>query len=197
MPTLQDTYQEFSSSLIASRALYSHCLSPVGLHTEAGIEAAFLQTQKSWELFLENFLLLVLIGQRPILNTINCYFTVADIEVARKIMLQGRPYVEWTNRDWVLKRFEAFVAGPNHIESVLNSISVELAEIVTIRNCIAHSSKSAREAFENLWQRKVGGNPTITTAANFLQLPDPQNPPDTYFDRYAIILDIAASSMVS
>lgn len=197
MPTLQSIYQELKLSIDSSSALYQHCLNPTGLHTSAGIEAAFLQIQKSWELFLEDFLLSALTGEKPLTIPINCYFQVNDIEIARKIILQEKKYLDWVFRDYIIKRLETYIEVATPFVAIINSIAGELNEISILRNRIAHSSKKAKNDFANLWQRRVGGNPTITNVADFLLLKDPQNPTDTYFEKYAKILDISASQMVS
>jgi hypothetical protein len=198
MPNLQNVYDDFSASVSANRALFKYCLSPVGPHTQAGIEAAFLQLQKSWELFLEDLLLHLLIGYKPHHTVITSHFTVADIETARGIVLREDNYLDWIRVDRIQSRFNAYIAEtPNHVSHTLATISTELSEINTVRNAIAHSSKKAKDNFINLWTRKVGGNPTITTPADFLKLTDPNNSPNTYFDKYADTLDAAASIIIN
>ena len=198
MPNLQNIYDDFSASLGANRALFQYCLSPTGPHTQAGIEAAFLQLQKSWELFLENLLLCLLIGHRPHTTIITSHFTVSDLEIARGIVLREDNYLDWIGIDRVKNRFNAYlIEAPNHISNTLSAIATELNEIRIVRNAIAHSSKKAKDDFANLWLRKVGGSPTITVPADFLKLPDPNNLPSTYFDKYADTLETAAGIMIN
>ena len=51
--TLQQVKDKFINTLTESRDLFNHCLSPVGLHTDSGVEAAFLQVHKIGKCFLK------------------------------------------------------------------------------------------------------------------------------------------------
>lgn len=197
MPSLQDNYNSLTGSVAQSIALYHHCLSPRAIHTDAAIEAAFLQIQKSWELFLEDQLLLILTGERPTSGTINAFFNVADVEIARKIVFQENPYLGWTKFDDVKTRYSSFMDTPNQVTNSLDAIALDLQEIRTLRNFIAHSSTLARTNFQKLCTRKLGGNPAIINAASYLFQSDRGNPGFTYFETYANHIDICASRMVA
>jgi hypothetical protein len=197
MPNLQDNYNLLATSISNSVALYRHCLSPRAIHTEAAIEAAFLQIQKSWELFLEDQLLLILAGSRPTVGVINAFFSVNDVEIARKIVFQENRYLEWTNVEDIEKRYSSFMSEPNQIINSLNLISLDLKEIKTLRNFIAHSSKIARINFEKLCTNKFGGSPAIIKAADYLSRDDRLNPGFTFFEIYAKHLEICAAMMVA
>lgn len=197
MPTINDIKSNFMTSLNECRGLFNYCLSSQEPHTNAGIEAAFLQLFRSWEVFLEEFLLCYLCGEQPLNGqSINPYFTVRDFEVARGILYQERPYCEWTNVEILIRRFTYFFALPNRVDDALRPVVVELKEITKIRNVIAHSSSIAHESFTNMWRSKIGGNPSIRRAADFLIAVDSANPPSTFFDKYANVLEVTAESIV-
>lgn len=198
MPSsLQTINTTFAESIGQSRVLYRHCLTPKGLHTNTGVEAAFLQIQKSWERFLEDLFLSVLCGERPTRKPLASHFVVKDLEIARRILFNGRPYVEWTRFDDVMGRVNTYLEVPNIVETTLSSIAGEIEEIKTIRNFIAHSSKKAKEEFERLCRKKIGTTSTITSAAEYLLFLKEPNPPESYFEHYALILEVAAKEMVA
>ncbi|MEI6044127.1 MAG: hypothetical protein WCS37_07020 [Chloroflexota bacterium] len=197
MADVKNIKDDFLNSLNACRQLYRHCLSPKALHSEAGVEAAFLQMQTAWEVFLEEIFLLYICGEQPLSgNQVSPYFTVNDIEVARKILYQERPYCEWSKPEIIRERFnEIYFVSPNRLDDAIRPIVGTLSEIATIRNYIAHSSLKAKKAFGKVWLQKVGGKPNITRAADFLLLIDKDNPPDTYFDKYITNLEVTANNI--
>lgn len=189
--------QEFLDSIADCRALFVHCISTAGPHKLPGVEAAFLQMHSAWEIFLEESLLNFLCGQQPLNGTsITPAFTVADLEVARKILYQEKPYTEWTNVDNIQKRLDIFLGDQNVFTSSLLPFITHLKDITKIRNAIAHTSITARKQFNNLVQGRIGGRPAITRPADFLIYTDPQDSPNTFFDRYANALEMLANNVV-
>jgi len=195
--TLQNVKDNFINTLTESRDLFTHCLSPVGLHTDSGVEAAFLQVHKNWEVFLEETLVCILNGQNVLNGTpIVPLLTVADRELIRNILYQDKSYIEWTDETTIKKRFERHLEVPNRIIDCLNTISVELKDITKIRNFIAHSSGSAKIKYENLVRARLGGNPNTTRASLFLKEHDRDDATRTYFDKYVGTLEVAAEQMI-
>jgi len=195
--TLYQIKTNFLISASDCGILYRHCLSPVGVHSNSGVEAAFLQLHNSWEIFLEETLISILNGESVISgNIITPKFTLHDRNLIREIIYQEKSFIEWTREDNVKKRFERHLGLPNRINDTLNTITVEFRDIIKIRNYIAHSSAQAKTDFINLYCSRVGGNPDTSRACNFLKEVNPNNPPNTYFDKYLQTLESAATLMV-
>lgn len=197
--TLTDVKVRFLDSLSESRDLYNHCLSPVGLHTDSGVEAAFLQLHKNWELFLEDVLLCILNGDSVISgDPILPKLILPNKDLIRDIIYQDKNYIEWTDETIIKKRFERHLTSPNRIIDTLNTISVELKDITKVRNFIAHSSGVAKSKYIDLVRARLGGNPDTKRASTFLKsiTNDPSEPNQTYFDKYIGTLEIAAEKMI-
>jgi hypothetical protein len=191
--TLTQIKTNFLNSVNECRTLYRHCLTPVGIHSDSGVEAAFLQLHNSWEIFLEETLVSILNGEAVISgDVITPKFTLPNRDLIREIIYQEKSFIEWTRDDNVKKRFERHLFLPNRINSTLDTITVEFRDIIKIRNYIAHSSAQAKNNFVNLYQARVGGNPDTSRACNYLKEVDVENSPNTYFDRYLQTLANAA-----
>jgi hypothetical protein len=195
--TLQNVKERFINSLSESRDLFNHCLSPAGLHTDSGVEAAFLQVHKNWEVFLEETLICILNGQ-TVLNgdPVVPLLTVADRELIRNLLYQDKNYIEWTDEATIRKRFQRHLSIPNRIINCLNTISTEIKDITKIRNFIAHSSGTAKTNYENMVRVRIGGNPDTSRASIFLKSTDREEGTRTYFDRYIGTLEVAAEQML-
>lgn len=195
--TLVNVKTNFDNTLTESRDLFNHCLSPTGLHTDSGIEAAFLQLHKNWEVFLEETLICLLNGQ-PIISgdIVTPKFSIPDRTLVREILYQDKNYIEWTDETTIKKRFERHLNVPNRIVDTLNTISTELKDITKIRNFIAHNSATAKTYYINLVRARLGGNPNTDRASYFLKSTDPSDNTQTFFDRYINILEFATERML-
>lgn len=190
-----DAQAKLNTSVGGSLALFHHCLAPAGLHTHPGIEAAFLQLFKSWEMYLEETLIAALCGHTPVTGSVMPFFTVNDAELARKIILQNKPFMEWSVPEDVLKRCGLYLDAGSVVITRLSTVVSQLKEMQTIRNHIAHSSFSAREKFTKLIAVKFGGKPPIASSAEFL-LEIVPGEGVTYFEYYANALLITSSEIV-
>jgi hypothetical protein len=196
MPEIEQTKETFLNSLSDCLDVFRFCMHPRGKHTEAGVEAAFLQMQRAWEAFLEEILLGYLLGETPVSGQpIITYFTVANKDIGRRLLYQERAYCDWINEEAVRNRFALFFPTPNRVDDALRLIIGELREIAKIRNVIPHSSILANDKFAGMWQAKIGGKPKITRAAHFLLLEDRENQPSTYFETYETALEVAATKI--
>jgi len=195
--TLTQIKTNFLNSVNECRLLYRHCLTPVGLHSDSGVEASFIQLHNGWEIFLEETLVALLNGESVVSgDAITPKFTLADCNLIREVLYQEKPYIEWTQEGSVKKRFERHLISPNRISVTLDLITVDFRDIIKVRNYIAHSSAQAKMNFVNLYRSRIGGNPDTSRACNFLKETDPENSPNTYFDRYLNTLENAANLMI-
>lgn len=179
------------------RSLYRHCLSPKSTHTEAGIEAAFLQMFRAWESFLEDSSLAFMCGRlRCDSLSIPCHVRTPNEEAARGLIYQDRPYVEWTDVDKVVQRWDRFFPPTSLLASAIRPAKLELDQMAAIRNAIAHSSLLSRQRFQKVVQSQFGGKPSISRPASFLSTMYPKDPSRTFFDRYADVLEVTASKLL-
>ena len=178
------------------RALYRHSLAPRALHTEAGVEAAFLQMYKAWEALQEECTIAFLSGRlRADGRIVACGTRTRDEHIARTLIYQDRDYILWTNVDEVVRRWTRIFGDPNLLVAAIRPATTELKQMATIRNVIAHSSVLANRKFYVLTQGQIGGRPAINRAAGFLSSSFPADPARTFFDRYADVLEVVGTDL--
>ena len=196
MASVAEIHGEFIGALNESRDLFTYCRSPAGPHTNAGVESAFLDAFKAWEVFLETLTIAYLTGEPDIDgNPALSVMKVSDPEACRKIINGGRGFVSWAKIDEVKKRFAIFFEGLT-LDSLLNSSAAELREMETCRNAIAHSSGSAYDNLATLWMRKFGTSRYPLRSADILLLLYEPNPPFTWFDRYMQALEDISQNLI-
>lgn len=197
MPLVVKIKSDFFLNLSNCRSLYRHCLSPKGEHTEAGVEAAFLQMFKAWESFLEDCSIAFMCGRlRRDGLSVPCHVRTLNEETARGLIYQDRPFVEWTDVEKIIQRWDRFFSPPNLLVSAVRPAKVELDQMVAIRNAIAHSSPVSSQRFKKVVQGQFGGRPAISRPADFLSAIYPKDTSRTFFDRYTDILEVTASKIV-
>lgn len=205
----------FQAALSSCKSLYRHCLVPYGLHTEAGVEAAFLQMFKAWESFQEDCAIAFMCGEARLDGLpVVCHVITANDDIARKVLYQERPYVEWTDADRVVERFNSLFpllsSQPySLLTKPIKDIKRELGDMKIIRNAIAHSSSKVSKGLQDLATNELGGNPRVARPFDFLNHNCPTSRirsnasatavPSaivvTFFDLYANALEIASIEM--
>ena len=120
MPPLSKLKGVFLGSLSDCRALYRHCLTPNGVHSSAGVEAAFLQMFKSWESLLEDCTVAFLCGHlRCDGNLVSCDTYIKSEAFARVLLYQDRKFIEWTEVDTVTGRWNNLFGASNLLEGAI------------------------------------------------------------------------------
>ena len=196
MASVVEIHGEFLDALNESRDLFTYCRSPAGPHTNAGVESAFLEAFKAWEVFLETLTIAYLTGEPDIDgNPAPSVMTVSDPETCRKIVNGGRSFVSWANLNEVRQRLAIFFE-PLTLETLLDSAAAELREMAICRNAIAHSSGSAYDKLAELWMNKSGTSRFPLRSADVLLLPYEPNPPFTWFDRYIQALEVISQNLL-
>jgi hypothetical protein len=196
MPPIAKYKKDFLAELDNCRVLYRHCLTPIGPHSDAGVAASFLQMYKAWEALLEECTLSYMCGRlRADGLLVSCFVQAKNEEFARKVMYQEKQFVEWTDADRILKRWEGIFGSPNNLADALRPAKTELTQMSTIRNAVAHSSPSSFSKFKTLAQNLLGGRRSYDRPASLLVLPYPADPTQTLFDRYANVLEVTANRL--
>jgi hypothetical protein len=197
MATLGKLKKDFLGSVSDCRALYRHCRTPLGPHSDAGVEAAFLQLMKSWETFLEDCTVAFL-SQRLRIDgkSVPALSISISEEYARRSLLQDRPFLEWTDVDRNIRRWDQLFVGsqqnPNLFESAVRPAKAQLRQMVVIRNAIAHSSQSAHKQFGTLLMAEFGGSPRMKRPAELLVSNYVGDTTITYFDLFSGLMETLA-----
>lgn len=132
-------------------------------------ELAFLRCFLAWEIFLEEtFYAYMLRKPAPDGTTYRRYVAPKNTDHAQKIIRGQRRFSAWTNSDEIVRRAELYFDSGEPFTSGLGTISSDLADMVTVRNRIAHRSGSAKTRFLELVRRKHGSVPQGTNAGRFL-----------------------------
>lgn len=136
---------------------------------KSGIEAAFLQGECAWEVFLENIVVALLCGEPTLSGNPDAgYLAPASEDVVRKMVLVGAPYCEWANPDKALDRVTLFFPLQHRIVRTIAASKKVLDDAHTVRNAIAHSSGPAQEKFARLWTSLLGSKKMVGRPADFL-----------------------------
>lgn len=188
MATVPHIRGEFEVALAGCRALFAHCLDPQDLHTEAGVESAFLDAFKAWEVFLEDLTIAYLTGE-PDVNgaSVPSIISTTDPERCRNLINSGRGFVSWADPAEVRRRFGLYFTEASFINRFADV--PELRQMATCRNAIAHSSDSASGRLHELWLTVGGVSKSPLRSADVLLMDYPLNPPMTWFDRYLYVLE--------
>jgi hypothetical protein len=144
---------------------------------ESGIEAAFLRMFKGWESFQEDYILALIKGE-PRIDGIKIKSYIRKIRSdapARNILLQGRPYIEWTRPRDVMNRVEIFFPNAIHITTPLVKFEPALREMHEVRNAIAHSSPHSVAQLKKLADKVSAAMKNPQRAFDYLTLEPKQN----------------------
>lgn len=132
------------------------------------VEYGILQFFGQWECFIEQcFIGYMLGGKSTSGDSPNRYVFPIDAEHAYKIVQNVNQYPDWTDIDKIVTNANNFFENGGPF-APLNTMKGTLNEIKKVRNAIAHTSKNAKRAFENLVRSKVGHAPDGITPAKFL-----------------------------
>ena len=196
MASVDEIQDKFLIALNDSRSLFMYCRSPAGPHTKAGIESAFLDAFKAWEVFLEELTIAYLTGEPDVDgNFVPTFIFVSDPDTCRRIVNDGRSYINWASPDVTKMKFELYFE-PSTMLNILNTGIGDLNDMVKCRNAIAHSSRSAHTALETLFTNKAGTSEPDVRSADLLLLPYNLDSPSTWFDRYLHVLETLSQDLV-
>jgi len=162
------------------------------------IENIILNVCSSWEKFLEDIFIAYMRGnQSEHGSSVMVYVSPTSDEHAYNLIKNVTVYPDWTDITKIMINAENFFedGGPFKL---LNTLKGDLHAIKKIRNAIAHTSKKAREDFENLVRGKVGYLPTNIIPAMFVseyKIGSKRADP-TYFEHYVTFLKNSATLLV-
>lgn len=162
------------------------------------IENLILNIYSSWEKFLENIFIAYMQGNISDKGVpITRYVSPINDEHAYNIIKNITLYPDWTDIDKILINAQNFFENGGSFK-LLKTLKGELYSIKKIRNAIAHTSKKAKQDFENLVRGKVGHLPTDISPVKFVSEYKKGENKDspTYFEYYINFLKDSATMLV-
>jgi len=153
------------------------------------VELSFLQLFISWEQFLEQTFVRYMCGG----ITCNGYspkrfVQPKTLEHAGDIIMQGRPYVDWTKLDEVITKAELYFDKGEPFADTLRNASAQLEDMKMLRNRITHRSKHSEEKFRGLVLQKMGYNPRGMVPGRFLLEKIPRSSARTVLQQYGDLI---------
>lgn len=160
-------------------------------------ELAFLRVYLAWESFLEESFTRFMCGatsasgSRP-----HSYAKPKDIEHARRLLIGPKlRYADWTEPTTVIERAKLIFKDGKPFVTPVMAIMVELNDMKTTRNYIAHRSVQARKTFATLIQNRFGVAHRHS-AGSFLLSPSPAAG-QTYLEFFSERVHITAQNILS
>jgi hypothetical protein len=158
-------------------------------------EGILLRSVTSFEAMLEELFIGLLTGKITAPRAIHPRVNFQSTVVARKVVLGGRPYVDWLPYNLTKKRAEAFFRSGIPFTRLDNADERSLVRIVTIRNAVAHQSKAALQKFE----REVIGSAALLASernpAGYLRSVFRLTPRQTQYEDIANTLSYLAQKL--
>lgn len=115
---------------------------------------------------------------------------------ARSMIVGERAaFAAWSDGAQVRARAKLFLEGGEPFDNGLSTISTPLADMVVVRNRIAHRSGRARDRFLDLVRRRHGSVAPGMSAGRFLLSPG-TGPHTNRLEEYVVILRGAATLIV-
>lgn len=162
------------------------------------IENIILNICSSWEKFLEDVFIAYMQGnQSENGSSVTAYVAPVNDEHAYNLIKNVTTYPDWTDLNKIKINAENFFENGGPFK-LLDTLRGDINAIKKIRNAIAHTSKRAREDFENLVRGKIGHLPMDITPAKFVSEYKTGNrrADPTYFEYYINFLKDSASMLV-
>ena len=138
--------------------------------------AAFLNTFKLWEGFLEESMSKYLSGKRPIGGGYVRKRASPASEDAAKAMLVGvMKFFDYANHDYVRKIAGIYFDGGRPFEPHISSVFTDLSDLRIMRNAAAHISSTTQASLEALAQRIFSTPQPNITLYEMLLRSDPRS----------------------
>lgn len=169
---------------------------------------------KAWEAFQEDCVLAFMKGEARIDGKIiKSYVRKLRYEApARKLLLQGKLYIEWTKPKDVIRRVDIFFPNAALITDPLGDFESALTEIYDVRNAIAHSSAHSLAQLKKIADNVKGASKNPKRAFDCLVIEPKDNSKDyfrklpsygfieknrmTFFDVYEEVLFVLAKQIL-
>lgn len=162
------------------------------------IELVFLRAFLAWETFLEESFILYLLGHKPPKGRVPHRFTFPPNRKSAEtwVIPEHRQYATW-DAESVINRAQRFFRDGRPFTNALRPSQNLLDESKTIRNAMAHESRTAHDKFENLVRIKLGTLPLNLSVGSFLGTTIPgSSPPQTFLEFYLDKIEFIGEQIV-
>ena len=116
-------------------------------------------------------------------------------DVMRKIVFEGKNYVEWIPYEKALNRVGLPLNGGRPFAALDDTDKGTLKRIVLVRNAIAHASDYALAEFKRVLLSQINLLPVDRNPAGLLRSSFSGNPPRNYFQFYVVQLEYMANKI--
>jgi hypothetical protein len=159
-------------------------------------ELAFLRCFLAWENFLEEMFMAYAQGQAAPGGTVFPSYLSAPTQVKTRAIVRGerRAFVSWADASQVTARAKMYFEDGEPFDTVLGTAGTALADMVTVRNRIAHRGGTAAEKFLTLVRQRLGSVQPGMSPGRFLLGPG-TNPANRRIDEYLTVLRTAGNSL--
>ncbi len=160
-------------------------------------ELAFLRVFIAWENFLEESFIRYAIGaESPAGYRPTRLVSPQNMRHVLHLISSGKDYVRWNSASEVIRRSEAYFSDGKPYKNVLQGATVDLDNMNTIRNRIAHKSVISKDKFNNFARRKIGHGIRGMTPGRFLLRLMSSTSQTAFFDYYVRIIETASRIIV-
>lgn len=161
------------------------------------VEWAFVKVHAAWESFLESCFIAYMLGVQTSSGFAPPrYVFPKDEQHALNIILGDREYFPWTAPAAVRKQSILYFEDGQPFRQILDSTTIELQEINTLRNAVVHRSQVAMEKFLSLVRDKMLTAPPDISPAIFLLGAKSGTMGRIYFSHYCDKLKVVANKIV-
>lgn len=197
--SLVHVLRDFEKQVDSSKDLISK-VKNLGL-TRIGIEIitelAFLRIFIAWENFLEASFIRYLVGARsPSKYRPRRLISPRNMSHALDILSSDREIINWNSASLVILRAERCFREGEPYKNAIQAATLDLNDMNTIRNRIAHKSKISKDKFNSFIRRKFGHGRRGMTPGRFLLTALNANTTDNFIDYYVDIMRTASRIII-
>ena len=161
------------------------------------VEWSFVKVHAAWESFLESCFIAYMLGVQTASGFAPPrYVFPNDEQHALNIIRGNREYFPWTAPAAVRKQSILYFEDGQPFRQILDSTTIELQEINTLRNAVVHRSQVATERFQSLVRDKLLTAPPDISPARFLLGIKSGTTGRTYLSHYCNRLRVIANKIV-
>ncbi len=157
-------------------------------------EALFLRSVTSFESFLENLFISIMLGKEPTAKGVSL-MKARSKPALHGILLQGDRYLDWLPYGKTEGRAQLYLKNGRPFTSVTDGDKSQIKTVTLIRNAIAHKSEYAMKEFKH---KVIGGRLLLsgeTRPAGFLRSQIRASPRQLRFEVYVSELARIAASL--
>jgi len=139
------------------------------LAKELIVNNAFMNVVTAWEKFLEQSAIAYSLSTASIQgNCPKCYISPIDEEHADELIKGAVQYLDWSNKEQVLRMAERVFQDGEPFKTVISGINSTLQNIKKLRNNIAHNSRKSNREFNTLVRMELSPSDVGISTAQFL-----------------------------